>query len=111
MSVKEEEIKLIIEKVLASIVSTKNEEKKLGLFDDMNVAIAKAIEAQEVVKKMSLDFREKIISNIRKKTLENAETFAKMAVERKASSAQNGEPEIVAPASEEINFDEIKDMY
>lgn len=81
MSVKEDEIKLIIEKVLASIVSNKNEEKKLGLFDDMNVAIAKAREAQEVVKKMSLDFREKIIKNIRKKTLENAETFAKMAVE------------------------------
>ncbi|WP_294186018.1 aldehyde dehydrogenase family protein [uncultured Clostridium sp.] len=81
MSVKEDEIKLIIEKVLASIVSNKNEEKKLGLFDDMNVAIAKAREAQEAVKKMSLDFREKIIKNIRKKTLENAETFAKMAVE------------------------------
>ncbi|MCI6691567.1 MAG: aldehyde dehydrogenase EutE [Clostridium sp.] len=81
MSVKEDEIKLIIEKVLASIASNKNEEKKLGLFDDMNVAIAKAREAQEVVKKMSLDFREKIIKNIRKKTLENAETFAKMAVE------------------------------
>ncbi|MGN0025889.1 MAG: aldehyde dehydrogenase family protein [Clostridium sp.] len=81
MSVKEDEIKLIIEKVIASIASNKNEEKKLGLFDDMNVAIAKAREAQEVVKKMSLDFREKIIKNIRKKTLENAETFAKMAVE------------------------------
>ncbi|WP_291629089.1 aldehyde dehydrogenase family protein [Clostridium sp.] len=81
MSVKEDEIKLIIEKVLASIASNKNEEKKLGLFDDMNVAIAKAREAQEVVKKMSLDFREKIIKNIRKKTLENAETFAKMAIE------------------------------
>ena len=41
----------------------------------------------------------------------SAASFAKMAVERKASSAQSGEPEIVAPASEEIDFSEIKDMY
>ncbi len=41
----------------------------------------------------------------------SAASFAKMAVERKAGLSQSGEPEIVAPACEEINFDEIKDMY
>lgn len=81
MSVNEEEIKLIIENVIASLGKNKKKNKKLGLFDDMNVAIDKAIEAQKIVQKMPLDFREKIINNIRKKTLENAETFARMAVE------------------------------
>lgn len=81
MSVNEEEIKLIIENVISSLGKNKKKNKKLGLFDDMNVAIDKAIEAQKIVQKMPLDFREKIINNIRKKTLENAETFARMAVE------------------------------
>lgn len=81
MSVNEEEIKLIIENVIASLGKSKKKNKKLGLFDDMNVAIDKAIEAQKIVQKMPLDFREKIINNIRKKTLENAEIFARMAVE------------------------------
>jgi len=40
-----------------------------------------------------------------------AASFARMSVERKANLAQSGEPEIVGSVSEEINFDEIKDMY
>lgn len=52
-----------------------------GIFNDMNEAIAAAKEAQKIVRKMSLDQREKIISNIKKKTVENAEVMARMAVE------------------------------
>ena len=81
MSVKEEQIKSIIENVIANLGVNKNESKEPGLFDDMNDAIRAAKEAQKVMQKMPLDFREKIINNIRKKTLENAETLAKMAVE------------------------------
>ena len=81
MSVNEEQIKSIIENVIANLGVNKNESKEPGLFDDMNDAIRAAIEAQKVMQKMPLDFREKIINNIRKKTLENAETLAKMAVE------------------------------
>ena len=81
MSVNEEQIKSIIENVIANIGVNKNESKEPGLFDDMNDAIRAAKEAQKVMQKMPLDFREKIINNIRKKTLENAETLAKMAVE------------------------------
>ncbi len=81
MSVNEEEIKLIIENVIANLRINKKKNNNLGLFDDMNVAISKAKEAQKVVQKMPLDFREKIINNIRKKTLENAEIFARMGVE------------------------------
>lgn len=41
----------------------------------------------------------------------SAVSFAKASVERKAAQAMSGEPEIVAPATDMINFDEIKDMY
>lgn len=81
MSVNEEQIKSIIENVIANLGVNKNESKEPGLFDDMNDAIRAAKEAQKIMQKMPLDFREKIINNIRKKTLENAETLAKMAVE------------------------------
>ena len=37
-----------------------------------------------------------------------ASSFAKMSVERKAAQSQSGEPEIVAPTSEAIIFDEFK---
>ena len=47
--------------------------------DEVNIALAK--ESQQLVKKMSMAQREQIITNIRVMTLENAEVFAKMAVE------------------------------
>ena len=52
-----------------------------GVFKDMNEAIEAAKEAQKVLRVMSMDQREKIISNIRRKTVEQAETFARMGVE------------------------------
>lgn len=55
--------------------------KELGVFSDMKVAIEASIKAQKVMQRMTMDFREKIISNIRKKTIENAEVLARMAVE------------------------------
>lgn len=81
MAVSEKELKAIIENVVASMGKVKNQEKQIGLFDDMNEAIEAAKKAQRIMQKMPVDFREKIISNIRKRTLENAEIFAKMAVE------------------------------
>lgn len=53
----------------------------MGIFEDMNEAIAAAKKAQAVLRVMSMDQREKIISRIRQKILENAETLARMAVE------------------------------
>ena len=47
-----------------------------------------------------------IIADEIKKQYKSVRKFAEAT-----SIAQNGEPEIVAPASKEINFDEIKDMY
>lgn len=71
----------IIKNVVASMQLTQTNKTELGVFDDMNQAIEAAKEAQLVVKKMSMDQREKIISAIRKKTIEHAETLARMAVE------------------------------
>ncbi|MCI8504615.1 MAG: aldehyde dehydrogenase EutE [Lachnospiraceae bacterium] len=52
-----------------------------GVFEDMNEAVETAKEAQKVVRKMSMDQRETIISAIRRKTHENAETLARLGVE------------------------------
>ena len=53
----------------------------LGIFEDMDDAVAAAKKAQAVMQKLSMDSREKIISNIRSKTIENAERLARMGVE------------------------------
>ena len=52
-----------------------------GVFGTMEEAIKASKEAQKVIRDMTLDQREKIISNIRKATRENAETIARMGVE------------------------------
>ena len=78
----EKDIQAIVAQVLANIqLHDEPAEKRLGIFDDMNDAIAAAIEAQKVMQKMPMDFREKIISNIRRLTIENAELLARMGVE------------------------------
>ncbi|HCL01701.1 MAG TPA: aldehyde dehydrogenase EutE [Lachnoclostridium phytofermentans] len=81
MTVNEQLVQDIIKNVVASMQLTQTSKTELGVFDDMNQAIEAAKEAQMVVKKMSMDQREKIISAIRKKTIEHAETLARMAVE------------------------------
>jgi len=59
-----------------------NNKKSLkGVFPVMEQAITSAKESQLIIKAMTLEQREKIIANIRAMTLENAETFAHMAVE------------------------------
>lgn len=80
----EAELQYIVGQVLAKLQGTETTKTKIsahGIFEDMNEAIAASKKAQAVMQKLSMDCREKIISNIRKKTLENAEIMAKMAVE------------------------------
>lgn len=82
MAVDEKELQAIVKEVMAKLQGdAKPAEKKLGIFEDMNDAIAAAKEAQKVMQRMPMDFREKIITNIRRKTKENAELLAKMGVE------------------------------
>ncbi len=83
MVVEEKQLQEIIQKVLIKLQdNTESDNKKpLGVFEDMNEAIAAAKKAQGIVQKLSIDCREKIINNIRKKTVEYAELMARMGVD------------------------------
>lgn len=70
----------IVQEVLAQIKIQEPVNKVHGVFDNMNDAIEAAKKAQKVVRNLTMDQREKIISVIRRKTRENAETMARMAV-------------------------------
>ncbi|WMJ88685.1 aldehyde dehydrogenase family protein [Anaerocolumna sp. MB42-C2] len=83
--VNEAQLEDIVKKVLLKLQpeTGNNGNSKIlsGVFEDMNEAINASKKAQAVMQKLSMDCREKIISNIRKKTIENAEIMAKMGVE------------------------------
>lgn len=80
MAIDEKMIQEIVSQVVAK-VNLGNSAGNNGIFEDMNDAIEAAKKAQTIVRVMPLDMREKIISNIRKKTMENAEMLARMGVE------------------------------
>ena len=71
----------IVKEVVARLQIAEAPAGKHGVFADMNEAIAAAKAAQAQVRRLSMDQREKIISNIRKLTRENAETLARMGVQ------------------------------
>lgn len=87
----EQEIKDVVRSVLKGMGTTQgsssaktaapNSDKLMGIFENIEDAIAAAKEAQKEIQPMPLEFREKIIANIRKKTLENAKILAEMGVE------------------------------
>ena len=77
----EQQIQAIVQAVIAGIQKSPVSVVSDGVFDTMDEAIDAAIEAEKVVRVMSLDLREKVISNIRKTLHENAEMLAKLAVE------------------------------
>lgn len=86
MVVNEQEIQAIVKDVVAKMQSadpagTFGANRQLGIFKDMNEAIEASIQAQKVMQTLSMDGREKIISNIRIKIKENAELLAQMGVE------------------------------
>ena len=81
MAVNESMIQDIVKEVMARMQISAEPTGKHGVFNDMNDAIAAAKKAQAVVKRMSMDQREKILTCIRRKTKENAEVLARMAVD------------------------------
>ena len=81
MPINENMVQDIVQEVLAKMQIQEAPTGKHGVFKDMNEAIEAAKKAQQTVKKMSMDQREKILSIIRKKICENAETMARMGVE------------------------------
>ena len=81
MSISEQEVMDIVKEVMAKLQLTSDTPSQRGVFAEMKEAIEAAKVAQKQVHKLSMDQREQIISNIRKKTKENAELLARMAVE------------------------------
>lgn len=81
MPINEELLQNIVQEVVAKLEIQKNAAMKHGVFEEMTEAIEAAKKAQQIVKRMTMDQREKIISAIRKKTKEQAEVMARMGVE------------------------------
>lgn len=83
----EKQVSDIVKKVIQQLHNDKlveeNIERKqqIGIFDSMEEAIAAAKKTQKLMQVLPMDARERIISNIRKKTIENAHIMAYMAVE------------------------------
>ena len=81
MPISENMVQEIVQEVMAKMQIADAPTGKHGVFKDMNDAIEAAKKSQQIVKKMSMDQREKIITCIRKKIKENAEVMARMGVE------------------------------
>lgn len=81
MPISESMVQDIVSEVMAKMQIADNLSGKHGIFKDMNEAIEAAKKAQKIVRYLSMDQREKIISNIRKKTHESAEILARMGVD------------------------------
>ena len=85
MAINEQEIQNIVRSVLKGMATNSPAEapassgqKLKGIFKTADEAIAAA---KKEIQPMPLEFREKIIANIRKKTLENAKMLSELAVE------------------------------
>ena len=81
MPVSESMVKEVVQEVLAKMQISAASAGQHGVFTDMNDAIAAAKKAQQTVRNLTMDQREKIIGIIRRKTHENAEILARMAVD------------------------------
>lgn len=81
MSVNEQMVQDVVRQVVAKLQLATDVSDQKGVFADMNDAIEAAKKAQKYVRRMSMDQREEIITNIRRKTRENAEIFARMGVQ------------------------------
>lgn len=81
MSVNEQMVQEVVKEVVAKLKLQSGTTAGRGVFLDMNEAVAAAKKSQKQIRHMSIDQRETIISIIRKKTIEHAETLARMGVQ------------------------------
>ncbi len=81
MSINEQMVQDIVQDVLAKMQIASDVQGDRGVFKDMNEAIEAAKVSQKIVAKMSLDHREKVISNIRKKDHGECRNPARMGVQ------------------------------
>lgn len=80
VAVSEQMVRDVVKEVVARMQIDADVNGSKGVYRDMNEAIAAAKKAQQQVRMMSMDQREKIIAVIRRKTKENAEILAHMGV-------------------------------
>ena len=81
MPISDSMVQEIVQEVMAKMQIADAPGGKHGIFKDMNEAIEAAKKAETVVRKMTMDQREKIIDIIRRKIRENAEILARMGVD------------------------------
>ena len=81
MPISESMVQDIVQEVMAKMQIADAPSGKHGVFKDMNEAIEAAKKAQKIVRAMSMDQREKIITCIHTNTKENAEILARMGVD------------------------------
>lgn len=81
MAVSEQLVSDVVKEVIAKMQISNTTSGMHGVFPTMEEAIAQAKKAQAVVRNLSMDQREKIIQEIRKRTRENAEVIARMGVD------------------------------
>ncbi|MCR5580870.1 MAG: aldehyde dehydrogenase EutE [Pseudobutyrivibrio sp.] len=81
MNLSDSQIQSIVTSVMTTLKVQESKNGCHGVFDDMNVAIEEAKKSQKIIARMSIDQREKIISRLRVKIKDNAETLARMGVE------------------------------
>lgn len=86
MSIEVQQLEAIVREILEGMsketgAETGSGKRGNGLFEDMNEAVEAADMAQKELMKLSLEKRGEIIAAIRKASMENAETFAQMAVD------------------------------
>lgn len=81
MSVSEATVKAVVEEVLVRLRREPARHPFHGVFPDIHGAIDAATETQKMIQTMPIEFREKIIKNIRAKTHEEAATLAELCVQ------------------------------
>lgn len=81
MPIDESMVKNIVQEVMAKMEINDSPAGKHGIFKEMNDAIEAAKKSEAIVRNMSLDQREKIITVMRRRIHETAEIMARMAVD------------------------------
>ena len=89
MPINENMVQEIVQEVMAKMQIADAPTGKHGIFKEMNDAIEAAKKAELIVKKMSMEQREKIITCIRKKIKENAGRYGTLFLRVTVSDGAN----------------------
>ncbi len=81
MPIDEAFVQSVVREIVSRLEGAPAGPRQHGVFPGMNEAVAAAKQAQAVVRGLSMEQRERIVSALRKKTRENAERLARLAVE------------------------------